>query len=108
MNLHGLEIGVIMVAAVAVGHVLVIKWEYYWGTRTWPVMLAIGLGLLVCSIFADSMLLSGSLGILGITLVWGVRELQQQRKRVEQGLFPRNPRRRGEDATRGVPYGHES
>ncbi len=94
MNFYGLAIGVIMILAIGFGHILVVKWEYYWGAKSWPGMLAIGLGLIIWSLFVDNMLVSGALGMLGATLMWGIHEFQKQRKRVEQGLFPRNPGRK--------------
>jgi hypothetical protein len=94
MNFHGLAIGAIMILAIGFGHVIVIKWEYYWGAKSWPGMLVIGLSLIIWSLFADNMLLSGGLGIFGATLLWGIYELFKQKKRVERGLFPRNPGRK--------------
>ena len=94
MNFYGLLMGSIMILVVGLGHVMVIKWEYYWGSKTWPGMLAIGLLMVVISIFTKNIFLSGSLGILGATLLWSVYELVKQRKRVEKGLFPRNPKRK--------------
>ena len=94
MNFYGLAMGSIMILAVGLGHVLVIKWEYYWGTKSWIGLLAIGSLLVIISILVDNILLSGGLGILGATLLWGVHELFRQKKRVEKGWFPRNLKRR--------------
>ena len=94
MNYYGLELGAIMILVIALGHVIVVKWEYYWGSKTWPVMFVIGLLLVIGSIFTGSMFLSGILGILGAILLWSVYELFKQKKRVEMGLFPRNPKRK--------------
>jgi len=94
MNYYGLVIGSIMILAAGLGHALVIKWEYYWGVKSWPGLLALGLLPVVVSCFVDSTLLSGGLGILGATLLWGVGELFRQKKRVEKGWFPRNPKRK--------------
>lgn len=94
MNFHGLAIGAIMILAIGFGHIVVIKWEYYWGAKSWPSMLAIGLGLLIASLCVGNMLLSGALGMLGATMLWGIHELFKQKKRVEKGLFPRNPGRK--------------
>jgi mannose/fructose/N-acetylgalactosamine-specific phosphotransferase system component IIC len=91
MNFYGLEIGGIMILAIGLGHVLVIKWEYYWGSKTWPGMLFIGVGFIVGSLFTGNALASAALGMFGATLLWGIHELFKQRKRVEQGLFPRKP-----------------
>jgi hypothetical protein len=60
MNFHGLAIGAIMILAIGFGHILVIKWEYCWGAKSWPGMLAIGLGLLIASLLIGNMLLSGA------------------------------------------------
>jgi hypothetical protein len=32
--------------------------------------------------------------MLGATMLWGVHELFKQKKRVEKGLFPQNPKRK--------------
>ena len=94
MNYYGLVMGGIMILAIGLGHILVIKWEYHWGSKSWPGLLAIGSLLVIASIFVDNAFLSGSLGILGAALLWGVHELFRQRKRVESGWFPRNPKRK--------------
>ena len=94
MNYHGLATGAVMILAIGLGHIVVIKWEYYWGAKSWPCMLALGLGLLAASLFAGNMLLSASLGMLGATMLWGIYELIKQKQRVEKGLFPRKPSRR--------------
>ena len=94
MNFYGLVMGIVMILAVGLGHIMVIRWEYYWGSKTWPGLLVIGLLLVVGSVFTGNMFLSGSLGILGATLFWSVHELFKQKKRVENGLFPSNPKRK--------------
>jgi hypothetical protein len=86
--------GIIMILAIGFGHIIVVKWEYYWGARSWPGMLAIGLCLIISSFFAGNILLSGGLGMFGATLLWGIHELIKQRNRVEQGLFPKKPNRK--------------
>jgi hypothetical protein len=93
MNFYGLVMGSVMILAVGLGHMLVIKWEYYWGSRSWPGLLALGLLVVISSTLVDNVLLSGCFGILGATLLWGVHELFRQKKRVEKGWFPRNPKR---------------
>ena len=93
MNFYGVIMGSTMILAVGLGHMLVIKWEYYWGSGSWPGLLALGLLVVISSILVDNVLLSGCFGILGATLLWGVYELFLQKKRVEKGWFPRNPKR---------------
>jgi len=94
MNFYGLAMGSIMILAIGLGHMLVIKWEYYWGVKSWLGLFAIGSLLVIISILVDNMLLSGSLGIFGAVLLWGVYELFLQKKRVERGWFPKNPKRK--------------
>jgi hypothetical protein len=89
MNFHGLAMGAIMILAIGLGHVIVIRWEYHWGARTWPGMLTIGLGLITASLFVGNLFISGGLGMFGAMLLWGIHELFEQRKRVDEGLFPR-------------------
>ncbi len=94
MSYVGLVMGVIMLVAVGLGHVLVIRWEYHLGVGTWWLMMLLGVGVLVGSLFAGNVYLSGALGLVAATLLWGVKELFEQGRRVERGLYPRNPRRR--------------
>ena len=91
MNFYGLAMSVIMILATGLGHIIVIKWEYYWGVKTWPGLFAIGVALVLGSFLTDNNLISGGSGIMGATLLWGVHELFKQEKRVEQGLFPKRP-----------------
>ena len=93
MEYLGVVMGAVVIAAVGFGHVLVVRWEYYWGATSWPGMLLIGVGLLVGSLFSGNAFVGGTLGIFGAVLLWGVYELFRQGERVEQGLFPKNPRR---------------
>jgi hypothetical protein len=86
--------GGIMIAAVGLGHLIVIKWEYHFGAKSWPGMLVGGLILIVLSLFVGNKILSGGLGMFGATLLWGILELFRQRQRVKRGWFPHNPRRK--------------
>ena len=94
MNFYGLVMGSVMILAIGLGHIMVIKWEYYWGSNTWPGLFTIGLLLVIGSVFTGNIFLSGILGILGAILLWSVYELFKQKKRVEKGLFPGNPKRK--------------
>jgi hypothetical protein len=93
MNFHGLAVGIVMIFAIGLGHIIVVKWEYYWGAKSWAGMLVIGLGLIIASLFVGNMLLSATLGMFGATMIWGIHELLKQKQRVQKGLFPRNPNR---------------
>jgi len=94
MNFYGLAMGGIMMLVTGLGHILIIKGEYHWGVKWWPGLLVLGLFVIIISVLADNVLLSGCLGILGATLLWSVYELFMQKKRVKRGWFPRNPKRK--------------
>ena len=74
------------------GHVLVRITHYYMGTRPAPAIFLGGLLLLLGSTQTGSDLLSATLGIVGLTLVWDAFELHRQEKRVRLGHAPLNPR----------------
>lgn len=78
---------------IGVFHPVVIKCEYYFSDRVWPVFLAGGLAFCAASLFVERPLLSSVLGVVGFSLLWSIRELKQQTRRVEKGWFPRNPKR---------------
>ena len=43
--------------------------------------------------FIDNTLLSAIVGVFGASALWGIGELFQQKKRVEKGWYPKNPKR---------------
>ena len=93
LNGSGILIGLTVFVVTGILHPVVIKCEYYFSDRIWPIFLLGGLVFCVASLFADHSLLSAILGVVGFTLLWSIRELKQQTKRVEKGWFPRNPKR---------------
>ena len=74
--------------------------EYYFGTRQWWLFLAVGIATLVAALFIDDVLTSSLLGIFGASCLWSIGELFEQKKRVEKGWFPKNPRRAKEYKSR--------
>ena len=93
-NLAGLLIGILTFLVIGLFHPLVIKAEYYWGVRCWWLFLMLGIAGAVGSLFAGNVVLSALLGVVAFTSFWSIGELFQQRKRVEKGWFPRNPKKR--------------
>lgn len=77
-------------------HPLVIKTEYYTGTRLWWLFLIGGLAAIAGALFTENVILSSLLGVVGASLLWSIGELFEQRKRVLKGWFPMNPKRRHE------------
>lgn len=94
MNFHGIGTGVIAFLIIGVFHPIVIKCEYYFSSRIWPVFLIAGIVLITGSFFISSTIISSALGVLGCTLLWSIRELSEQKERVEKGWFPNNPHRK--------------
>lgn len=93
-NIAGLVIGLCTFLVIGVFHPLVIKGEYYFGTKIWTVFLFVGI---VCCFFAwyvNDLFLSIILGVTGFSAFWGIGEVFEQKKRVQKGWFPRNPNRR--------------
>lgn len=93
-NLAGLVIGLCTFLVIGTFHPLVIKGEYYFGVRIWWLFLLVGI---VCGFFAwwiDDLFWSVILGVTGFSAFWGIGEIFEQRKRVEKGWFPQNPKRK--------------
>jgi hypothetical protein len=93
MNLFGLVLGAVALLLIAVFHVLVVKVEYHWGARAWPVFLVTGLVCVTFSLLAENNLVSGMLGVTGIFLFWSIREILEQEERVKKGWYPGKPKK---------------
>ena len=94
MNWSGICIGVAAFLIIGIFHPVVVKGEYYFGERIWPVFLVLGLLTGGASLLTEDYTLSGILGILSCVLLWCIRELKEQTERVERGWFPKNPNRK--------------
>lgn len=93
MYYEGVVIGAGAFVIIGALHPLVIKAEYYIGSKAWPAFLISGLLCIVLSLIWRIVVMSPLLSILGFSLLWSIRELFQQEKRVEKGWFPRNPKK---------------
>lgn len=94
MNFQGIIIGLIAFLIIGVFHPIVIKTEYYFGKKVWPVFLAVGIVLIIWSLFVDNFIISAVVGITGFSSLWSVHELMEQEERVKKGWFPRNTNRK--------------
>lgn len=92
----GLIIAVCTFLTIGVWHPIVIKAEYHWGTRPWVAFLLVGLACLIAALFIENAIASSVVGVFGASALWGIGELFSQKKRVEKGWFPMNPKRRHE------------
>ncbi len=93
LNWAGLILGITTVATIGVGHVMVRKLNYHFGTRPAPLAFLLGAAALTGSLFAASNTLAGVLGIVGLTTVVDGLELIRQEERVRKGHAPSNPKR---------------
>ena len=94
MHYEGVLLGLCTFLIIGAFHPVVIKSEYYFGTRVWWIFLVIGLGFLCASLFIVSLFWSCLCAILGVTNLWTILELFEQKERVKKGWFPENPKRK--------------
>ncbi len=96
LNFVGPGLAIATLLIIGLCHPLVIKTEYYFGTRPWWIYLVVGLACIVAALFVNETVFSALLAITGASLLWGIGELFSQKKRVEKGWFPMNPKRKDE------------
>lgn len=91
MNFQGIIIGLASFFIIGIFHPIVIKGEYYFGKKIWPVFLIVGIILVLVSITIESTVLSAIFGVTGFSSFWSIKELYEQEERVRKGWFPKNP-----------------
>ena len=94
MYFTGIIIAVSTFLIIGLFHPIVIKMEYYTGTKYWWTFLFLGIICVVLALFCTNVILSSVLGVTGASLFWSIGELFEQKKRVEKGWFPMNPKRK--------------
>lgn len=75
-------------------HPIVIKAEYWFGTGCWPVFAIVGVAALIGSLLVESVIVSVLSGSFAFSAFWSILELFEQKKRVERGWFPKNPKKK--------------
>lgn len=91
MNFAGIAVGLATFLIIGVFHPIVIKAEYYFGTKCWWVFLVAGILFCVLSIVVEGIIASTILGVTAFSSFWSILELVHQKKRVEKGWFPEGP-----------------
>jgi len=94
MYFNGIILGLVTFLIIGLFHPLVIKAEYYFGVKFWIVFLIFGIIATVISLFVANIIVSAILGVFGFSCFWSIMEMFDQVKRVEQGRFPKNPKRK--------------
>lgn len=92
-HLLGLVAGLATFLIIGFFHPVVVKCEYYFGTRCWWWFLVLGIAGCAGSYLVDDVLWSTLLGVFAFSSFWTIKEIFEQRERVRKGWFPRNPRR---------------
>ena len=92
----GIIIAISTFLMIGVFHPLVIKVEYHTGTRYWWVFLLLGILSVGAALFVENTMVSALIGVFGASSLWTIGELFSQKKRVQKGWFPMNPKRKDE------------
>ena len=93
-NLLGLTIGIFTFLIIGLFHPLVIKSEYYFGSKVWWVFLIMGIAGIVLAILVKNILFSALFGVFAFSSFWSIKEIFEQEERVKKGWFPKNPKRK--------------
>lgn len=94
MNYNGILIGAIAFFTIGIFHPIVIKSEYYFSKKIWPLFLIVGTGFIIGSLIISNYLLSITIGVIGFSCIWSIHEIIEQEERVKKGWFPKNPKRK--------------
>ncbi|NJL34502.1 MAG: DUF4491 family protein [Chloroflexaceae bacterium] len=76
------------------GFYWVIRLERYGGYLWWPYPMALGILLILGSLFIPDAGWAALAGIAGGSFIWGATELKEQAVRAELGWFPFNPNKK--------------
>ena len=96
MNFTGIIVGLATFLIIGIFHPIVIKAEYYLGTRCWWMFLVAGILFGIISLSVDNLIASTILGVTAFSSFWSILELKQQKERVRKGWFPAGPGHKSE------------
>lgn len=91
MTFNGPLIGLATFLVIGAFHPVVVKTEYYFGTRPWALFLLVGIACIVGALYIENVVASAIVGVVGFSSLWSILELFEQHKRVEKGWFPKGP-----------------
>ncbi|MBR0501980.1 MAG: DUF4491 family protein [Paludibacteraceae bacterium] len=93
LNYIGLLIGLATFLIIGIFHPLVIKGEYYFGVKCWWVFCLCGITTTFLSLIINNQTISTLLGVFAFSCFWSIKEVFEQRKRVERGWFPKREKK---------------
>ena len=91
MNFTGIIVGLATFLIIGVFHPIVIKAEYYLGTKCWWMFLLAGIILVAVSLLICNLVISTIVGVAAFSSFWSILELFHQKERVRKGWFPEGP-----------------
>ncbi len=92
--MQGIIIGFGTFLLIGLFHPIVVKAEYYFSKKIYPLFIVAGVVLLILSYFIKNNIASALLGVAGFSSFWSVIEVFEQEERVAKGWFPKNPKRK--------------
>ncbi len=92
-HLAGIIIGICTFLIIGLFHPIVVKAEYYWGTKCWWIFLLLGIIGVAISFNTEDVFISSILGVFAFSSFWTIKEVFEQEERVKKGWFPKNPKR---------------
>ena len=92
-HLSGLFIGICTFLIIGLFHPVVVKAEYYWGTKCWWIFLVLGIVGTIAALWVTNVLWSSLLGVFAFSSFWTIKEIFEQEERVRKGWFPANPKK---------------
>jgi hypothetical protein len=97
VNFYGLFAGAAALLIIGIFHPIVIKGEYHFGKKIWPLFLVCGIVFLAGACVVSNLYASLVMGIAGSSCLWSIKDLFEQQKRVERGWFPKKRRVESEE-----------
>ena len=88
MNFTGIIVGLATFLIIGLFHPIVIKAEYYLGTKCWWMFLVAGIVFCVLSIVVVNLIASTIFGVPAFSSFWTIGELFEQKQRVKKGWCP--------------------
>lgn len=88
----GLMVGLSTFLIIGLFHPLVIKGYYYFGLKCRLYFLIFGIAMCAVSLLSSSLIVSILSGVTAFSSFWSIKEIKDQKKRVERGWFPKNPK----------------
>ena len=91
MYFTGIIIGLATFLIIGLFHPIVIKAEYYLGTKCWWAFLLAGILFCGLSLIVANVILSTVFGVTAFSSFWSILELFEQKERVRKGWFLEGP-----------------